>query len=134
MTIRISANRIDLDDKELRQPVLKDYAQSMNAMGAGGGARTIDLTLGNVVTCTVSASTVTFTFSNPPASGNAGSFTLILTNGGSQTVNWPASVKWAGGTVPTLTAAGVDLLSFLTTDGGTTWYGFVSGLDVKILP
>ena len=91
----------------------------------------IDLELGNVVTGTVDTSTTTFTFSNPVATGRAHSFSMILTNGGSQTVNWPASVDWAGGTSPTLTAAGVDILTFLTVDGGTTWYGFAAGLDMQ---
>jgi hypothetical protein len=36
---------------------------------------------------------------------------------------WPASVDWAGATAPTLTAAGVDTLEFITSDGGTIWSG-----------
>ncbi|MBI4096907.1 MAG: hypothetical protein HY428_00635, partial [Candidatus Levybacteria bacterium] len=68
----------------------KNYSESVNAIGSiGGGTQDIDLTLGNIVTGTVDTSATTFTFSNPPASGKAGSFTLILTNGGSQTVTWP---------------------------------------------
>lgn len=107
-------------------------SEEVNAIGSiGGGTQDIDLELGNVVSGTVDTSTTTFTFSNPVASGRASSFTFIVTNGGSQTVNWPASVDWAGGTAPTLTAAGVDVLSFLTTDGGTTWYGFAAGLDMQ---
>jgi len=108
------------------------YSEDVNAIGStGGGTQDIDLTDGNVVTATVDTSANTFTFSNPPASGKAGSFTLILTNGGSQTVNFPASVDWAGGTAPTLTSAGVDVLTFTTVDGGTTYYGFAAGLDMK---
>ena len=42
-------------------------------------------------------------------------------------MNWPASVDWAAATAPTLTAAGVDVLVFYTIDGGTRWYGFLSG-------
>ena len=108
------------------------YSENVNVIGStGGGTQDIDLTLGNVVTATVDTSANTFTFSNPPASGKAGSFTLILTNGGSQTVNWPAAVDWAGGTAPTLTTAGVDVLTFTTVDGGTIWYGFAAGLDMQ---
>jgi hypothetical protein len=119
-------------DNELVRPVLKDYGEAVNAIGSiGGGTQDIDLEDGNVVTGTVDTSTTTFTFSNPPASGTCGSFTFVVTNGGSQTVNWPASVDWAGGTAPTLTASGVDVLNFFTTDGGTTWYGFVAGLDMQ---
>ncbi len=111
---------------------LKNYSESVNVIGSiGGGTQDIDLTLGNVVTGTVDTSATTFTFSNPPASGKAGSFTLILTNGGSQTVTWPASVDWADGSAPTLTTSGVDVLSFVTTDGGTTWRGFAPGLNMS---
>jgi len=87
-------------------------------------AADVDLSAGDVFTVTVSAD-VTFTFSNVPA-GKAATFNLIITNGGAATVTWPASVKWASGTAPTLTASGVDVLTFLTPDGGTTWYGTVA--------
>ena len=69
--------------------------------------------------------------SNPPASDELCGFTLFLTNGGAQTVNWPASVDWAGGTAPTLTTSGLDILVFTTTDGGTIWHGMVSSADSK---
>jgi len=131
--LRVDRNHaLTMFDNELVRPVLRDYGETVNALGdLGGGTDDIDLEDGNVVTATVSTSTETLTFSNPPASGTAGSFTLILTNGGSQTVNWPASVDWAGGGAPSLTAAGVDVLNFMTTDAGTTWLGFAAGLDMQ---
>jgi len=107
---------------------LKDYGEVTNAIGStGGGTQDIDLTLGNYVTATVDTSANTFTFSNPTASDEGCGFTLVLTNGGSQTVNWPASVDWPAATAPTLTAAGVDKLVFETSDGGTTWLGNLAG-------
>jgi len=89
-------------------------------------ASAIDLTLGNYFTKTISGTT-TFTISNTASSGTVNSFILDLTNGGSATVNWWTGVKWAGGTAPTLTASGRDVLGFFTEDGGTTWNGFVLG-------
>jgi len=119
-------------DELVTRPELKDYAETVNAIGsAGGGTQDIDIEAGNVVSVTVDTSETTFTFSNPSATGKACSFTLILTNGGSQTVNWPASVKWAGGAAPELTASGVDILTFVTVDAGTIWYGFAAGLDMS---
>ena len=116
-------------DYVVQRPNFKDYAETHQAIGSiGGGTQDIDLTAGNVVSGTVDTGTTTFTFSNPPASANSGSFTLILTNGGSQTVNWPGSVDWAAATAPTLTTSGVDVLTFTTIDGGTIWYGFAAGL------
>ena len=114
------------------QTVIEAYGENVNAIGStGGGTQDINLALGNVVTATVDTSANTFTFSNPPASGKCGSFTIILTNGGSQTVNWPGAVDWAGGAAPTLTTSGVDVLTFTTVDGGTIWYGFLAGADLK---
>ena len=119
-------------DRILQRPVLKDYGELTNAIGStGGGTQDIDLTLGNVVSLTVDTSANTFTFSNPTASDEGCSFTMIAKNGGSQTVNWPASVDWAGGTAPTLTTSGTDILTFLTIDGGTIWHGFAATLDSK---
>jgi hypothetical protein len=107
---------------------LKDYGEITNAIGAtGGGTQDIDLNDGNSVSATVDTSANTFTFSDPTASDELCGFTLTLTNGGSQTVNWPSSVDWAAATAPTLTASGVDVLVFYTIDGGTIWYGFLAG-------
>jgi|MEHZ01.4.fsa_nt_MEHZ011306458.1_5 hypothetical protein len=109
---------IDMADNIVQSPVLKDYAETSIAMSAND----VDLSLGNVQTKTI-ATNSTLTFSNPPATGNAGSFTLILTNGGAATVTWPTSIDWPAATAPALTAAGVDVLFFTTIDGGTIWYG-----------
>lgn len=93
-------------------------------------ASNIDLATANFFTKTISGTT-TFTVSNVPTTGTAVSFILNLTNGGSATVNWWSGVKWAGGTAPTLTTSGRDVLGFFTYDGGTTWTGLVLGKDVK---
>ena len=114
-------------DQLVTRPVLKDYGETKVAMAA----HTVDLSLGNVQTYTLSGAQ-TLVFSNPPATGTSGSFTLLVTNGGSATLTWPASVtKWAGGTAPTLTASGVDIIVFTTIDAGTNWYGFAAGLDMS---
>lgn len=81
----------------------------------------VDCSTGNYFTKTISTTT-TFTFDNVPASRRYG-FVLQLTNGGASTVNWPAAVVWPSATAPTLTSSGVDLLIFVTSDGGTTWRG-----------
>ncbi len=110
-------------DQLVTRPVLKDYGETKVAMAANA----VDLSLGNVQTYTLSGNQ-TLTFTNPPATGTSGSFTLILTNGGSATLTWPTSVDWATATAPTLTASGVDVITFTTIDAGAIWYGFAAGL------
>ena len=115
----------NLADQIVQRPLLKDYSESKVAMAAND----VDLELGNVFTYTLSGAQ-TLTFSNPIASGNSSSFSLILTNGGSATLTFPTAVDWPAATAPTLTASGVDVLTFTTCDGGTIWYGIASGIGM----
>ena len=92
-------------------------------------ASAIDCTSGNFFTKTASGA-LTWTISNAPAS-RAYSFLLELTNGGTGTQTWFTGIKWPGGTAPTLTASGVDMLGFITDDGGTTWRGVQLMKDSK---
>lgn len=125
-----------LSNKTLSSPVLNTPVVS-NPVITGTketrvaiAASNIDLSLANYFTKTISGAT-TFTVSNIPTTDTAISFILDLTNGGSAAITWWAGVKWAGGTAPTLTASGRDVLGFFTYDGGATWTGLVLGKDVK---
>ena len=109
---------------------ITQYGTTHNVLGDGSGTRTIDLTLGNYVSATVTGVT-TWVFSNPIAPPAAIGFVLELTNGGSSALTWPSAVKWPGGTAPSLTAAGVDVLTFITDDGGLNWRGVASMVDSK---
>jgi hypothetical protein len=80
----------------------------------------INCSLGNFFTKTIAANS-TFTFSNPPST-RAFAFTLELTHT-SGTVTWPTTVRWSGGTAPTLTTSRVHLFTFVTDDAGTNWRG-----------
>ena len=93
------------------------------------GASAIDCSAGNFFTKTASGA-LTWTFTNVPSS-RAFSLLLELTNGGTGTQTWPAAVKWPGGTAPTLTTSGVDILGFITDDGGTNWRGVALMVDSK---
>lgn len=123
--MRISKDRVNLDDKVLQKPKLKDYAETVVTTDSGT-SYTIDLTEGNVFDITLTDN-CTFTFSNPSPNGIACSFTLLLTQDstGSRTVTWPSAVKWPSGTAPTLTATAdnMDIYSFVTMDEGTNWFG-----------
>ena len=128
-----SGSVTNFSDKVLQRPEIKDYGETVNAIGGtGGGTQSIDLTLGNVVTATQDTSATTYTFDNPSPTGKGCAFTLILTNGASNSGTvWPASVDWAGGTEPTLTTSGIDIFTFISIDEGTIWYGFTGGIDMK---
>jgi len=96
---------------------------------SSSNAATINLRDGNVFEHDLTEN-VTYTFSNPAASGRASAFVLkVIQDSSARTITWPGSVDWAAATAPTLTSTnnGVDVFGFLTIDGGTTYYGFTLG-------
>lgn len=111
---------------EQYQMKLKDYSESVSALGSVTGATAMDLEDGNVFSATVTGAT-TFSVTNVPVTGTCASLSLILINGGSAAVTWMTGTVWPAGVAPTLTAAGTDILVFFTVNGGTTWYGNVAG-------
>lgn len=107
----------------------KSYTE-LNNTATATASTTIDCSLGNIFTVTMSASITTLAFSNIPASGRAYNMTLILKQDatGGRSITWPASVKWPSATAPTLSGANkTDIVTLLTTDGGTIWYATVGG-------
>lgn len=104
--------------------------ENQNAVTSSSGSLTIDCTDGNVFSLALSENVTSTTFSNPPSSGTAFGFSLFVTQDATaRTITWPAAVAWPSGTAPTLstTSGDVDVFTFTTFNGGTTWYGIVSG-------
>ena len=101
----------------------------VTSITSSSNAATINLRDGNVFEHDLTEN-VTYTFSNPAASGRASVFVLkVIQDSSARTITWPGSVDWAAATAPTLTATnnGVDVFVFVTIDGGTTYYGFTAG-------
>jgi len=106
---------------------LSEAAQTVTA----AATTTISYGSGPSVTLSMAANITTLSFTNVPATGTVGTFTLFITQDttGSRTITWPASVRWAGGVTPilTTTASKVDIITLTTVDGGTNWFGMVAG-------
>lgn len=100
---------------------VKTSSETVVSITATSGNISLNPNDGSYHTVTITGST-TFSFSNIP-NGRACGFILEITNGGSQNVFWPASVRWPKSVGPTLSAASTDLISFITRNGGATWYG-----------
>ena len=108
--------------------------EGYNTVTSSSGTAVLNLDQATVFQLTLSENITTFTWSNPPASGTAYGFSLkVIQDSSARTISWPASVDWPGGTAPTLsTGSGeVDVFTFFTTDGGTTYYGFSAGKDLS---
>ena len=85
----------------------------------------LDLSTGNRFSFTPTAATIV-EFTNPPATGIPFGFSLEVENSSAYALTWPSSIKWHGGSAPTVNA-GKSVYVFITTDGGTTYYGKLAG-------
>lgn len=108
---------------------IESLSEVSGSISISSNTLTVDLSSGaTVFYVSLNANINTFSVTNVPAS--VSSFTLILTADGTpRSITWGGSVKWPGATPPTLTSTNnkVDILSFVSMDGGSTWYGFVGG-------
>lgn len=127
-TITVTGNATFSNTISITEVQATAYIETVVALS--GTTPTIDCDEGNIFTLTTSGDT-TFTFSYAGVqltTDDAYAFTLRVTAGGTHTLTWPASVDWAGGSAPDAPASGeTDVFVFLTTDGGTNWYGFLAG-------
>jgi hypothetical protein len=110
-----------LSAKTLTNPTVTNYVETPYSANSST-AITLDLTNGTVQIITLTGNaTITM-----PTATSGKSFIMFLKQDatGSRTVTW-STVKWAGGTAPTITstASRQDILSFFA--DGTNWYGVV---------
>jgi len=145
-TINIGAtagtSTIDLNSNLLKEVEFRNYFETKaTASTTSVGMATYllcDLSSSNVFTFSTTSTAISgISVTNIPSKANTSvGFTIVITNGNAlSTFNYDVfasgSVKWAGGTPPTFTTTvgNTDIISYVTYDGGTTWYGFVGGLD-----
>ncbi|MDQ7216715.1 hypothetical protein [Enterobacter cloacae] len=65
---------------------------------------------------------------------NSQTITMCLTQGtGANKISWPSNVIWSYGREPVLTFTqnSIDVIQFLTVDGGSTWYGSLLMADLR---
>lgn len=101
------------------------YAESRATPAISAGALTLDLSTATHFHVDLNANITSLTISNPVPSGQVGAFTIKFTADGTiRTITWPASVKWAGGTGPTMTGANGkrDFITCIYDDGGTNYF------------
>ncbi|HEX8185920.1 MAG TPA: hypothetical protein VF747_14240, partial [Blastocatellia bacterium] len=101
------------------QMVFKRNAQS------AGASTSVDFSTGNVQEMTLTAATVTLTFSNIK-DGALYYFIVKQDATGGRAISWPASVKWPGDIPPVLStaASAINIITFVS--DGTNLYGSLS--------
>ena len=107
---------------------------TVDVLGNSTGTTDLDLANGDIFSIYDQTGNITFTFSNPVQTGYRVTITLIISMDGTggYTRTWPAGVDWPGAAEPTFSSGvdEVDMYTFTTIDGGTTWMGLLTGLDM----
>ena len=98
------------------------------ALGSKNTDFTIDCDLGSVISFTL-AGDLSLTLNANVVSDKAREIKLIITKQSTYNITLPDSVMWDSSTAPVLTSDKINILTLLTVDNGTTWYGFTNGLN-----
>ena len=117
--------------------VIKKYAQKTAAAGIASGVIVLDLDNGTDFTVTLSENITNLSLSNMNLlAGTSTTFTLKVKQsaGTLYNITWPAFIKWAGASAPTITQTinREDIFGFITYDSGTTVYGAIMGQDYAV--
>lgn len=104
------------------------YSRTVQNLTPAAGTATIDLSSGSCIVLTLSNAISGWTLNNVPSGVEFEFRMYIVANGGSISA-WPTGTKWALGSAPqiTTTAGKIDVVSFTTYDGGTSWIALIAG-------
>lgn len=119
----------DYNGANLEKPVLFDHREKSQAVTAAA-TLVIDYASGAIVELAQAVSITSLTFSNFGSANQWARMRIIRTKDATataRTIAW-GSVKWAGGTAPTLTSSSgaIDIIDLIS--NGTAVYGFSRGL------
>jgi hypothetical protein len=114
------------DNATTAQLAAASIESSIQALGSISGTVDIDLTLGTLITATLTGTT-TLTFSGLPPSTRETAFTLRFA--GIEQINLPAGTKYPSGSVPTPEGALYELPCSINSAGNLIVYGVIN--DIK---
>jgi len=106
------------------------YTAEQTYTPSASGTATLDLSKGNIHKITMPAGNITIAVSNETV-GQCFLVEITQDATGSRTVTWFSTIKWAGGSAPTLTTTGNkrDVYGFRVT-GTDTYDGFIVGENI----
>lgn len=111
------------DDHLLTNAVLKNVTKKIHAHGSVSGAVSVSFEDGVIHTMTLAGDT-TITIEDPPESGACGIISIMTTQDGTgnRAVTVTGAVYPNGVNTTCLFADAIAVMTFITIDGGATWY------------
>jgi len=126
-----ATDELNLSDTRITDVSLLRYGEVVSNLGPRSGVVNLNMATANVFTVTLNGN-CQFNIQNAPTGLGSG-ITVFITNlstGPVRTVSFPG-VKFSGAVSPTRTetAGRTDIWTFVTPDGGATWYGNIALFD-----
>ena len=105
------------------------FTETVREVRYQGGTVTLQLDQANNFTMNFndSASYILGLSGAPSGAGDAYGCTLTLDTTGMAALVWDEKINWPESVAPTLVADTVNVITIITTDGGTSFKGFVGG-------
>jgi hypothetical protein len=112
----------------------QNYSETIAVASSAAGVLNINLNSGSSqqIILTESISSLAFVNFNPGGDYSSTVTLKVQQDGvGGWGITWPASIVWAGGIAPSVTATAnaIDMYGFTTYDAGVSWFGFSLGAD-----
>ena len=133
-----SKAQIDAKDAALQAKIDTKVTITQDLLTINNVEDTLELDMSDgkrVFKATLTAAVTQLSVINASGSNlNSQTITMCLTQGtGANKVSWPSNVIWSYGREPVLTFTqnSIDVIQFLTVDGGSTWYGSLLMADLK---
>lgn len=118
-----AGDTLDLTGATIKTDTLK--IEQSTLMSTSSTTTDCDLATSSFFTINLTSSR-TITFSNPDAtSGYVQTFMIEFSTTGAYSVSWPGNLIWDGNIAPSIPQNKRTLISFYTTDNGTTYRGNV---------
>lgn len=122
-----TASNVSITGGTIETTKLQAYRETVVTVTPAAATATLDLSLGNVFSVTLTDASTALAFSNPPSAGVSFSITLIVKQDGTgnRLMTYPASCKFTDSVNPVLATGAnkTDVITFFTVDGGTTYFG-----------
>ncbi|MEG6304387.1 hypothetical protein UXP06_07255 [Enterobacter ludwigii] len=133
-----SKAQIDAKDTALQANIDTKVTITQNLLTINNVEDTLELDMSDgkrVFKATLTAALTQLSVINASGSNlNSQTITMCLTQGtGANKISWPSNVIWSYGREPVLTFTqnSIDVIQFLTVDGGSTWYGSLLMADLR---
>lgn len=129
--VKLTGTQSVTGQKTFSKPIFNASVQGTEDYSpAAAGTATLDLSLGNIHKITMPAGNITIALTNASV-GQVFKVDITQDSGGSRTVTWFSTIRWAGGSAPTLTTTGSKRDSFIfECTGSGTYDGFVVGFNI----